>query len=653
MGGNDASAMEPEAARLRALCDALLADRPSARWSASEAGTFIEPQLAWERYTGQPPSEHLGMGWIDAIHPDDHASARAAWTQARLDRRPFQATYRLRSARLGGRHAQVVSRAAPVAGPDGLPAEWAGVTVELAQGELSVTELQQVKEALAQRVHAQTQELRRIFDLSLDILMSMGADGRLIMVSPSFERVMGVPADKAAGQHFSVFVPPQEIERIESEIGLILGGRDAVDFETRVHHGDGTERIVSWRAAAVRGDARFYAVGRDVTEQKQAEQSRIRAERLEAIGRLTGGIAHDFNNILAAITGYLEVGLRASPQPEVRKVLDAGLDASRRGAKIVGQLLSFARRKDVALQAFDLNELVEGLQPLVQQAARGGLSIELELEPGLPEVLADPTQVEMVVLNLCLNSRDAMPSGGTLKLRTWHHEVAAGPLGRGDLKPGAYAGLSVIDDGMGMDAETLTRCFEPFFTTKGPGRGTGLGLAQALGVVQHCGGTMRVDSTPEHGTRVDVFLPRAPVAEPPAEPGPMRVLVVDDHPDVLDAMVALLEILGFAVLSAPEGRTALALLEQHADIGVVLTDFNMPGMNGAELLEAAWRSRPGIPGIVMTGEVDLRSIRARLPGTEVLQKPLNPARLEAQLLAAGNRTQPGRPATAEPQPQPH
>ncbi len=629
---------QAELARREARSHALLAATEAAVWTVSPSGEFVEPQPSWQDYTGQSWEECRGLGWLQAVHEDDRPHLLKAWNARTARGDIYSAQYRLLHA-ASGEYRTVVARAAPIRDANGVIIEWTGTLTDIHNKPLTLPELYRVNDTLTQQLEHQTFELHRFFELSLDVMLSLDANGRLLTVSPSFRQVTGVQPSEAVGRHFSDFVPEEEIERIKHEIAAVLQGRNAIDFETRLKHVDGTRPTVSWRAVAVAGESRLYAVGRDVTDQKLAEQRLIRAERLEAVGRLTGGIAHDFNNVLAAMMGYLEIGSRIAQDTKIVRLFESALDAGRRGSKLVGQLLSFARKQELSLQPVNLNRLIQDLQPLVAQATRGNVSLHLDLDPMLFEVEADPTQVEMAILNLCINARDAMPAGGTVVLRSWKHSISGEVAGRvDDLPAGEYGCFSVIDSGIGMDEATLARCFEPFFTTKGPGRGTGLGLAQALGAVQHCGGTMHIDSKPGLGTRVDVFLRRAamqgaPAAKPTTSPSLARpaVLVVDDDPDVLRSTAALVDALGYEVTAAASAQTAVGILLTGKPMEVVLTDYKMPGMNGAELLQELSQLRPKVIGVLMTGEMDVATIRQALQGTSVLQKPVRAEQLSAVL----------------------
>jgi PAS domain S-box-containing protein len=629
--------VERREARLRAL----LAATEVVVWALASDGQVFEPYPTWEAYTGQPWDAYRGLGWLQAIHPDDRGKVLSAWSAATGHAALFWACYRLWH-EPSGEYRHVLARGAPLRDADGRITEWVGTVADIHARPLAFPDLYRVNAALEAQLDDLSLELRRFFSLSIDVMLSLDSQGRLVTMSPSFERLIGMSAADATGRHFSEFGSRDEAEvtRIEREIRAVLAGRHSVDFETKVMHVDGGVRIVSWTAAAAPEEQRVYGVGRDVTDQKQAELRLIRAERLEAIGRVTGGIAHDFNNVLSAVAGHLEVGARLAQDEKLKRVLQSALQATQRGSKLVGQLLSFARKQELKLAAVDANAMLGELKPMIEQSVRGTVAIELDLDPTFFDVEADQTQLEMVILNLCINARDAMPEGGTIVLRTRRHTVTSATR-IDDLREGEYGCISVVDSGVGMDEKTLAHCFEPFFTTKAPGHGTGLGLAQTLGVVQHCGGAVCVESRPGAGTRVDLLLRRAATSEqqigayvaPPTLARPV-VLVVDDDTDGLESTAALVGVLGDEPLRAGSGQAAVATLLSGAPIEVVLTDYNMPGMNGGELLEEVAQLRPKLVGVLMTGEMDVRAIGDALQNTPVLRKPLNLEQLTEVLEAS-------------------
>ncbi len=382
----------------------------------------------------------------------------------------------------------------------------------------------------------------------------------------------------------------------------------------------------------------------DVTARLEAEETRRRSQRLEAVGQLTGGVAHEFNNLLMAVSGCLELLERPVSQlgdPRAVSLLANAARAAGRGSRLTTQLLAFARRQTLQMEALDLDALVLGMKELLEGTL--GRAVQVVVEPGAGDwaAMADASQVELTLLNLAINARDAMPSGGTLTIRT--ARVRTGPPMRAEDPPaGDFATLHVSDTGHGMTPHVLARAFEPFFTTKDAGRGSGLGLPQVLGVAQQMGGGVSIASREGAGTTVSVFLPRASgqvqVAfrpEPAAQPalGGTRVLVVDDDLDVRVVTRAILEELGSMVMEADSGAAALLALRTRR-VDLVLADLTMPNMTGIELAAEVAKLVPGLPLVLMTGYGPdaLAGPGPHIAGT--LQKPFRAEELAVALAQA-------------------
>jgi len=348
----------------------------------------------------------------------------------------------------------------------------------------------------------------------------------------------------------------------------------------------------------------------DVTAQLVAEDARRRAQRIEAIGQLTGGVAHEFNNLLMAITGCLDLLAPSVPAGRPASLLQSAGRAAERGARLTHQLLAFSRRQQLHLQSMDINALIESMLELLNSTLGRSVAITTDLDPHLSPALADPAQMELVLLNLSINARDAMPKGGFLRISTAN--VALGPPKRPDDPPrGEYVALSVGDNGTGMTPEVLARAFEPFFTTKDIGRGTGLGLPQVLGVAQQLGGGVSIESAEGAGTIVHIYLrpaqteaQKVPFTQP-ARPQPraldnVKILLVDDDDEVRSVAGDILIAMGAVVRQAANGSQAIDLLDLNP-IDLVLADLTMPGMTGLELAEHIANRFPGLPVVLMTG----------------------------------------------------
>jgi PAS domain S-box-containing protein len=431
---------------------------------------------------------------------------------------------------------------------------------------------------------------------------------------------------------------PEDVPAVESALSRAV----AADGPQRVEHRVLREGETRWvelraRAAAARPGAprRVAGVVLDVTERRRLQDDLLHAQRMESVGRLAGGVAHDFNNLLTTILGVSEMILSGlAPGDPLAEDLTAIRDAGRRAAGLTRQLLAFSRKQRLEVRAVDVAELVRGFAPMLSRLIGEDVKVRLDLALGLPRALADPAQVEQIVLNLAVNARDAMPSGGTLTIA-----AEAGP-------DGASVRLSVSDTGEGMSPEVAARVFEPFFTTKAPGKGTGLGLAMVYGIVRQHGGTITVDTAPRKGTRFDVLLPAAPDAarapDPAVGTAPARgrgevVLVVDDEPLVRRAVARALGARGYTVLEAEGGEEALALVDARGRVDVLLSDVVMPGMRGPELVRAFRTRCPGRPALLMSGYPDGGGDATVAVD---LEKPLTPDVVARAVRAALDSTSP-------------
>ncbi|CAH2598589.1 Histidine kinase [Rhodovastum atsumiense] len=385
----------------------------------------------------------------------------------------------------------------------------------------------------------------------------------------------------------------------------------------------------------------------EMRERQRAQADLLQSQKMEVLGYLTGGIAHDFNNLLTAVIGNLQLAMRRSAgQAELQRLLLGASRAADRGAALIRRMLAFARRQVLHPQAVDLQALVGGMENLLARTIGPAVRVAGLLPPGLWHVRSDPAQLELVLLNLAINARDAMPEGGTLIISAGNETVLPGATHPAELAAGEYVRISVVDTGVGMDVATLARACEPFFTTKPVGRGSGLGLSMVHGVAMQSGGGVQIESQPGEGTTVSLWLPRAealPVdlsagsAEaPPAAVGGATILLVDDDEDVVEFAACTLDEAGYRVLQAGNGAVALALLQAGTAVDLLVTDLAMPKMTGSVLVRHARALRPGLPVLVVTGYADLDKATGDMAGLPVLDKPYRAVQLleaVARLLA--------------------
>jgi signal transduction histidine kinase len=401
--------------------------------------------------------------------------------------------------------------------------------------------------------------------------------------------------------------------------------------------------VTSARATAVAAERSNRQLREQMNERQRAEAALRQAQRMEAIGQLTGGVAHDFNNLLTVLLGNLDMIDRARDLPaSVQQRLAAASAAARRGATLTGHLLAFARRQPLQPQTVDLNVVANGMHYLLDSALGGRVSVTLRLEEALWPAVADPTQIELVILNLAINGRDAMPDGGTLSIRT-ANRLLDEPTEPEEPPAGAYVMVSVQDTGTGMTPEVRARVFEAFFTTKAPGAGSGLGLSQVINTARQTGGGVRIESALGKGTTVSVFLPRATgpaeqqVAPQFGEPTHGRsatVLLVDDDEAVRVVTGAMLKDLGYAVHEAASGVVALRVLETNMPVDLLMTDLAMPFMTGAQLAQAARARRPGLPVVFISGYADPEGLTGAVSMHRLVRKPFRPGELRQEIEAA-------------------
>jgi PAS domain S-box-containing protein len=442
------------------------------------------------------------------------------------------------------------------------------------------------------------------------------------------QRIKGYAPNEIIGKHFSTFytdedrnagVPQRALETVQRE-----GRFEKEGWRVRK---DGSRFWAHVIIDAIRDDhgklIGCAKITRDITERKKSEEllegarkALMQSQKMEAIGQLTGGIAHDFNNLLMAVLGSLELMRKRLPDdPKLMALLENAVQGAQRGSTLTKRMLAFARRQELKKEVIDIPELVRGMSDLLQRSLGPSIAIETHFPLVAKPVLGDANQLEMILLNLTVNARDAMPDGGQIVIST--REEVLRPGEGNHLRPGPYVCLTVRDTGIGMDEVTLQRAMEPFFTTKGPGKGTGLGLSMVHGVAEQSGGWFTLRSRQGEGTTAELWLPvaegqapasvrseRSPGDAVPDRPS-LTVIAVDDDELVLTNTVAMLDDLGHEAIAATSGRQALDFIGKHRTVDLVITDYAMPQMTGLELANAIKKQWPDIPVIIATGFAEM------------------------------------------------
>ncbi|ONG58918.1 hybrid sensor histidine kinase/response regulator [Pseudoroseomonas deserti] len=505
--------------------------------------------------------------------------------------------------------------------------------------------LAEMNAALERRVAERTADRDRLWQLTTDLMLVARLDGRIVVVNPAWTAVLGWEEAALVGQDLADLLHPDDRAALGDALQRMAGGLAGCRFDTRLRHRDGGHRWIAWNA--VPGEGMVNAGGRDFTAEREqaealqlAEEQLRQSQKMEAVGQLTGGLAHDFNNMLTGITGSLELlqfRVARGQTDDLGRFIGSAQEAARRAAALTHRLLAFSRRQTLDPKPIDVNRLIAGMTELVERTMGPAIRTELAADPDLWTVLVDPNQLENALLNLCINARDAMPDGGTLRIVTENLRLEGAAARRLELPPGPYLALSVSDSGTGMDPEVARRAFDPFFTTKPLGLGTGLGLSMIYGFVRQSGGQAEIRTTPGQGTTLLLYLPRhqgeaegASGAEPPADlasPRPARagtVLVVDDEPTLRMLLRTVLEDLGYTALEAADGAGGLEHLRAEQRIDLLVTDVGLPGgMNGRQMADAGRALRPGLPVLFITGYAESVVIgEGQLePGMHLMTKP--------------------------------
>ncbi len=594
---------------------------------------------AYLEFAGITPAQTHSHDWHQWIHPDDRERIAQDSAAGEASGQPFTLEGRFRRADGAWRWLRSVS--SPRFGPDGELVGFIGAAIDVTLAKEAEEQLRRLVEERTAELSASDALFRAVFDSALELMALLRTDGTVLELNRTAATLTRLPPEEIVGRKLWDAPPiaaiPETRAAVKRLIDRALAGESAraeVAFKVGSERKDVIGSITPVRDGH---GAPLYLVAEahDISELKVAQEQLRQSQKMEALGQLTGGIAHDFNNLLTVVVGGLDLIVKRLEDEKLRRYAQNALEAAERGARLTAQLLAFSRVQRLEVRPTLVTPLIEGMRPLLRNVLGPGIEKKFELDGTEMPVLADPTQLELAVLNLAINARDAMAGGGSLAIRTAKLAIDGDP----DLEPGDYIELSISDTGTGMPPEVAERAFEPFFTTKEVGKGTGLGLSMVYGVARQSGGVARIESRVGEGTTVRLYFRRAqdaPPLDPPegtgSEEAPVvpagTVLVVDDDADVRSFIAGSLEESGYVVREVGDGAAAMARFQEEPPDLVVL-DFVMPGMSGAEVARLMLEERPRQPILFVSGYSETDAIRRVAPGAPLLPKPFRADALRA------------------------
>ena len=593
---------------------------PNQVWTAKANGDLDWFNAQVYAYSGAEEGTLDGTAWAKLVHPDDLPDAIERWAGALTTGMTYEVEFRLRGA--AGDYRWFLARAVALRDSRGSIASWVGTNTDIHEQKMLEV--------------ASTRDRNRLWAISQDILLVCDYAGVITAINPSAERVLGWAEDEMVGKSLVDFVHPDEVETTAAEFARITTGVPTLAFENRYRTKRGDYRLLDWTAVPDAG--RIHGVGRDITDHRATEDALRQSQKMEAVGQLTGGIAHDFNNLLQGITGSLDImdsRLAQGRTDDLVRWLTGAKTSAGRAAALTHRLLAFSRRQPLDPRAVRANPLIGSMEDMLRRTLSENVELELVLAGGLWTTRCDPNQLESAILNLAINARDAMPSGGRLVIETCNaHLDSAYAAKQRDVAPGQYVCICVTDTGVGMSKETIARAFEPFFTTKPLGQGTGLGLSMIYGFARQSEGYARIYSEEGQGTTVKLYLPRFRGQDEPEEIGigladaPHSdrgevVLVVEDEPVVRGLIVEVLGELGYQAIEAGDGLKGFEILQSKRRIDLLVTDIGLPGLNGRQMADGARVFRPDLKVLFMTGYAENAALASGFlePGMAMITKP--------------------------------
>jgi PAS domain S-box-containing protein len=594
--------------------------------------------------------DYLGTGdrelarlydWRQGIHPDDAERILAESIAGEASLKTFALEGRFR--RGDGEYRWLRSVSQPRFGPDGELVGFIGVASDITLAKEAEIELRRQVEERTKELALSEARFRAVFEAALEVMVLLEPDGTVIAVNSRRELWRHPTPQESMGMKLwdapTLAAYPQHIPIMKAGIAAAARG-EVFTAEVKMER-DGTPTAhldVSVQPVRGEGGEIVYLLfeARDITELKAAQEQLRQSQKMEALGQLTGGIAHDFNNLLTVVVGGLDIIAKRTEEKPLRRYAENALAAAERGARLTGQLLAFSRVQRLEVRPTHVAPLIHNMGDLLRNVLGPGIEKKFDLDEEIMPVMADPTQLEVAVLNLAINARDAMPDGGVLSFASRKIEVKGDP----ELDDGTYVELAIRDTGTGMGEEVAARAFEPFFTTKEVGKGTGLGLSMVYGMARQSGGTARVESSAGEGTAVKLYFRAAEAAARAEAAGaageevaararrrPAAVLVIDDDPDVRGFIAATLEEQGYRVSQANDGRSGLAAIAREKP-DLVILDFIMPGLSGAEVANRILAKQPELPILFVSGYSETEAVKRVAPRAPLLAKPFRAEALD-------------------------
>ena len=591
---------------------------------------FVNDHYA--EFVGGTREEAQELDWRERIHPDDHDRLVAESLAGEASGQPF--TLEARYKRSDGEWRWLRSVSQPRFGPDGELVGFIGAATDITVAKEAELELRREVEERTEALATSEARFRALFDAVLEVLCLLTPDGTIIEMNSKKASWRAANADEAIGRKIwdapTLEAYPQHKGLIKEAVRTAARGELFTTQATMERPGAPTAYL-DVAMQPIRGSdgkvAYLLFEARDITELKAAQEQLRQSQKMEALGQLTGGIAHDFNNLLTVVVGGLDVVAKRVEDAKLKRYATNALTAAERGARLTGQLLAFSRVQRLEGRAVHVAPLIQNMRPLLRNVLGPGITKEFNLHEAMIPVMADPTQLEVAILNLAINARDAMPEGGMLKFVTQKVFVE----GDAELDEGDYIELCISDTGSGMDDAVAARAFEPFFTTKEIGKGTGLGLSMVYGMARQSGGTARIETAPGAGTAVKLYFK---ASEPAGDLAAAEeddqadgaggktasILVIDDDPDVRGFIAEALTDEGFQVRHCADGHLGLKEFAREKPDLVVL-DFVMPSLSGADVAKRMLKTEPDQKILFVSGYSETEAIKQVAPGTPLLSKP--------------------------------